>query len=56
MKEISIYKNKKIKFKIEKLKKKQKISKFKCNEISFLIIWVSVSVSNAGDGASDVVL
>jgi hypothetical protein len=39
-----------------KLKKNQKTSKFKCNEVSVLIIWVSFSLSNPGDGASDVVL
>jgi hypothetical protein len=36
--------------------KTKKPSRFKCNEVSVLIIWVSVSVSNPGDGASDVVL
>jgi hypothetical protein len=46
-------KNRKFK---EKNPKKQKISKFKCNEVSVLIIKVSVSVSNPGDGASDVIL
>jgi hypothetical protein len=40
----------------KKTPKNQKTSKFKCNEVSALIIWVSVSVSNPGDGASDVVL
>jgi hypothetical protein len=40
-----------------KFKKKiKKPSKFKCNEVSVLIILVSISVSNPGDGASDVVL
>jgi hypothetical protein len=33
---------------------KKKPSKFKCNEVSALIILVSISVSNLGDGASDV--
>jgi hypothetical protein len=37
-------------------KKKKKTSKFECNEVSVLIIWISISVSNPGDGASDVVL
>jgi hypothetical protein len=37
-------------------KLKKKLSKFKCNEISVLIILMSVSASNPGDGASDVVL
>jgi accessory colonization factor AcfC len=59
MKEKSIYKNVlKYNEKIENFKKpkNQKTSKFKCTEVSVLIIWVSVSVSNPGDGASDVVL
>jgi hypothetical protein len=42
--------------KLKKKAKKQKISKFKCNEVSILIICVSISVSSPGDGASDVVL
>jgi hypothetical protein len=42
--------------KLKKKTKKPKSSKFKCNEVSVLIIWVSISVSNPGDGASDVVL
>jgi hypothetical protein len=42
--------------KLKKKTKSQKTSKFKCNEVLVLIIWVSVSVSNPGDGASDVVL
>jgi hypothetical protein len=41
--------------KLKKIKTK-KPSKFKCNEVSALIIQVSVSVSSPGDGASDVVL
>jgi hypothetical protein len=45
-------KNRKLK-KQNNNKKTEKISKFKCNEVSDLIIWVSVSVSNLGDGASD---
>jgi hypothetical protein len=51
-----------MKRKIEYLKKKpkkpknQKTTKFKCNEVSVLIICMSVSVSIPGDGASDVVL
>jgi hypothetical protein len=40
--------------KIRKLKKKT--SKFKCNDVSVLIILVSISATNPGDGASDVVL
>jgi hypothetical protein len=39
-----------------KNRKSLKTSKFKCNEVSVLIILVSVSASNPGDGASDVVL
>jgi hypothetical protein len=35
---------------------RKKASKFKCNEVSVLIILVSVSVSIPGDDASDVVL
>jgi hypothetical protein len=31
--------------KLKKKTEKQKTSKFKCNEVSVLIIWVSVSVS-----------
>jgi hypothetical protein len=47
--------------KSKKLKKKPKYQKpktsmFKWNTVSVLIIWVSASVSNPGDGASDVVL
>jgi hypothetical protein len=42
--------------KLKKKPKTRKTSKFKCNEVSVLIIWVSVSVSNPGDGASDVFL
>jgi hypothetical protein len=42
--------------KLKKNPKNQKTSKFKCIEVSVLIIWVSVSVCNPGDGASDVVL
>jgi hypothetical protein len=42
--------------KLKKIPKNQKTSKFKCNEVSVLIVWVSISVSNPGDGASDVVL
>jgi hypothetical protein len=45
--------NRKLKKKHQKTKK---TSQFKCNEVSVLIIWVSISVSNPGDGASDVVL
>jgi hypothetical protein len=62
MKEMSIYKSElkqDEKWKIKKKNKKpknQKTSKFKCNEVSILIIWVSISVSNPGDGALDVVL
>jgi hypothetical protein len=41
--------------KLKKNPKNQKTSKFKCNEVSVLIIWVSVSASNPGNGASDVV-
>jgi hypothetical protein len=37
-------------------KLKKKPSRFKCNEVSVLIILVSVSASNPGDGASDVVV
>jgi hypothetical protein len=40
--------------KLKKKPKTKKPSKFKCNEVSILIIWVSLSVSNPGDGASDV--
>jgi hypothetical protein len=40
--------------KLKKNPKNQKTSKFKCNEVSVLIMWVFVSVSNPGDGASDV--
>jgi hypothetical protein len=39
-----------------KNKKNKKSSKFKCNEVSVLIIWMSISVSSPGEGASDVVL
>jgi hypothetical protein len=42
--------------KFKKTPKNQKSSKFKCNEVSILIICVSISVSNPGDGVSDVVL
>jgi hypothetical protein len=42
--------------KIKKKPKNQKTSMFKCIEISVLVIWVSISVSNPGDGVSDVVL
>jgi hypothetical protein len=42
--------------KLKKNLKNQKTSKFICNEVSVLIIWVSISVSVPGDGASDVVL
>jgi hypothetical protein len=42
--------------KILKKPKNEKMSKFKCNEVSVLIIWVSISVSNPGVGASDVAL
>jgi hypothetical protein len=45
-----------MKKKVKKKSKNQKTSKFKCNEVSVLKIWVSISVSNPGDGASDVVL
>jgi hypothetical protein len=48
-------KNRKLKKKNKKTKN-PKTSKFKCNEVSVLIIWVSISVSNPGVGASDVVL
>jgi hypothetical protein len=40
----------------EKSTIKKKTSKFKCNEVSVLIIWVSISASNPGDGVPDVVL
>jgi hypothetical protein len=36
--------------------KNTKTSMFKCNEVSVLIILESVSVSNPGNGGSDVVL
>jgi hypothetical protein len=49
-------KNRKLKEKNTKKPKNQKTSKFKYNEVSVLIIWVFVSVSNPGDGASGVVL
>jgi hypothetical protein len=39
----------------KKTPKNQKTSTFKYNEVSVLIIWVSVSVSNPGVGASDIV-
>jgi hypothetical protein len=42
--------------KLKKKTKNQKTSKFKCSEVSVLIIWVSFSVSNPGDIVSDVVL
>jgi hypothetical protein len=35
--------------------KNQKTPYFKCSDVSVLIIWVSISVSSPGDGASDVV-
>jgi hypothetical protein len=38
------------------MKNKKKPSKFKCNEVSVLIILVSISASIPGDGASDLVL
>jgi hypothetical protein len=38
------------------MKNRKKTCKFKCNEVSVLIILVSLSASNPGDGASDVVL
>jgi hypothetical protein len=40
--------------KFNKKQQNQKTSKFKCNEVSVLIILASISVSNPGDGASDV--
>jgi hypothetical protein len=42
--------------KLKKKTKNQKTSKFICNAVSVLKIWLSVSVSSPGDGASDVVL
>jgi hypothetical protein len=38
------------------MKNRKKNPKFKCNEVSVLIILVSISASNPGDGVSDVVL
>jgi hypothetical protein len=38
------------------MKNRKKTSKFKFNEVSVLIILVSISASIPGDGASDVVL
>jgi hypothetical protein len=39
-----------------KNRKLKKTLQFKCNEVSVLIMLVSVSASNPGDGALDVVL